>query len=67
MAGYIYWQSDDYPNYLVRQNKGLFEDYKKGRGWKENSERCDIVCGIDPYYTQISEEEAFKIIKDLES
>lgn len=62
MKNYKYWKSDSYPNYLVREKDGIFEDYRQGRGWKENSERCDIVSGIDPWYTEISETEAGEII-----
>ncbi|MGI6362269.1 MAG: hypothetical protein ACOX21_00495 [Bacillota bacterium] len=63
----FYWQSESMPHYLVRDNNGIMEDYKKGRGWAENPDRIDIICGIDPYYKQISEEEAMKIIRKLES
>ena len=63
----IYWQSDGLKNYIVRQKGGLFEDYKKGRGWMENANRFDIISGIDPYYTEISEKEALKIINNIKN
>lgn len=62
-----YWQSDSFPHYIVRDNDGIMEDYKKGRGWAENADRIDIICGVDPYYTQISEQQARKIIQELEN
>jgi hypothetical protein len=66
MAKYIYWQSDDCKTYIVRQNEGLFENYIKGKGWIENPDRFDIISGIDPYYTSISEEQVLKIIDEYE-
>lgn len=65
MNKYRYWQSDKYSRYVVRQLDGCFEDYKKGIGWVENPERFDIISGDDIYYTEISEEEALDIIKEI--
>lgn len=66
MEEYVYWQSDDNPTYIVRQKGGLFEDYKRGRGWSENPERFDIISGIDPYYSVISKEQVQEIVSKLE-
>lgn len=66
MSSFIYFKSDNYPDYIVRSNNGIMEDYKRGRGWAVNPERADILFGIDTNYTKITEWEAKKIIKKIE-
>ena len=61
----IYWQSDVNKNVIVRETESTFEQYYLGEGWKENRERFDIIAGVDPYYSVITEEEAMKIIEEI--
>lgn len=63
---YIYRRSDLDRNRVVRQNSAIFEQYCKGVGWTENPERIDMITGIDPHYTEITEEEAMQIIDEIE-
>ena len=63
----IYWKSEEFPNYLIRDNDGNMEIYKKGEGWIEEPEREDLLSGIDNYYTLISEDEANEIISKIET
>jgi len=66
MSKYVYYQSYDFPNYLVRECDALFEEYQKGIGWVENRERIDIISGIDPFYSRITEAVAKRIIRAIE-
>ncbi len=63
---FVYWQSDIDKRRIVRQDLGIFEQYYKENCWVENPERFDIVAGIDPYYTETTEEEAMQIIEEIE-
>ncbi|HHY67317.1 MAG TPA: hypothetical protein GX517_09005 [Alicyclobacillus sp.] len=64
---YIYFQDDTWPWHIVRwDGKGLMEEYRRGQGWVENRECFGILAGVDPYYTRITEEEALRIIQELE-
>lgn len=66
MSRYVYYQSYDFPNYLVREHDSLFEEYKIGVDWVENRERIDIISGIDPFYARITEAVAKRIIRVIE-
>lgn len=68
MSRYTYYQDDDNPFLIVRHDseRATFERFVSGKGWIEDREWVGIWTGEYPYFSAISEEDALKIVRELE-